>query len=261
MTISIANLQLIASDGPYHPDETDAHPCTRLNLGTASTPTRTPVVNYKIFGNDRDWVFLTSSQLDERLAKIRRTSPLPAFMEGGSFPAIVVAIPFALIVALSVLSFGGSDSTLGSTTYSTQLAALDQAEQAWRSGSLHDPIEALFLVYRLEAKATTERRVLLSISPAILITLSLFTVGIVAYAVFFTYFYPVTNFLWGDYVPEFERRQNLGRYIFSGLILATVTSALGSALFAFLGWVKVVSSISVQRSFHLHCRDATPQVR
>ncbi len=43
-----------------------------------------------------------------------------------------------------------------------------------------------------------------------------------------SYFFPPYNFCWGDYVEIFDRRQNVGKFIITGVIIALMIGIIAS---------------------------------
>jgi hypothetical protein len=120
-------------------------PQIRLSLKKGSRP-----ITFSVEGENRDWVHLTGSQLEDRIAKVKRKN-----LWNGQLWGAISALAIVTFIFLVVVSF-----------------------------------------LRLSAAART-----LSILLAILS-------GLIALSPFYIpYFFPAYNFMWGDYLDTFNKRQ------------------------------------------------------
>jgi hypothetical protein len=170
-----------------------------------------------VLGEDRDWVFLTSSQLDERIGKTRLFS-LSRFISGNResmFRLILFTLFPLLLFGLVLMSL-----TFASNRQDHQaVVQLDALESRWKAGTLKDSAEvaiqtAQIIIRRGDASAT---EILWPIGIGILII-----AVVVLFSLCYKYFQPSYNFLWGDYVDDYEKRKSRGRLILVSVILATV---------------------------------------
>ena len=235
-SILIVGLEIAVSDGPYLKQVHDpVNPYVSLEFRRLATTQPVAPISYKILGNDRDWVFVTSSLLDERIARIRRVSFLPAILEFSdtSYRLLFLglALSLALLITLLLISTGlvpSSSSSSGSISSAAILTAVGQVESAWRSGNVSDPVEAILLLHRLEAQVSQSQPVVLPAN--VILPLSSFLLMFCLYGLSFRYFFPSCNFLWGDYVKEFDRKSGQGLFVFQGVIVATLVAVLGGLI-------------------------------
>lgn len=162
-------------------------------------------VRYNVKGESRDWVFVTSSLIEERIKLVRRFAPNQI---GGQ--ALRLMLPFLMVVGILV-----SFTTVQRGRHST----LPLVEAAWREGALTDPIKALIMIE--QAKLTvTPIEFLWRPFAWIAGILATFTLILM----FFVRYYPVYVFNWGDYNQVFESRERTRKYVLSVVIVGLIVS-------------------------------------
>jgi hypothetical protein len=129
-------------------------------------------IQYYVVGDERDWVYLTSSELDDRIANIKQ---LPIFNYGVT----------CIVIGMLILCF-----------------------------------VAAYLISNRFFQLLLGYRIILCLVPSLLII-----GGIAA-----VYGFPLYNFCWGDYIKFFSRRQTLGKYVLSGVIITLVLGIIGSVI-------------------------------
>ncbi|MGD0037332.1 MAG: hypothetical protein ABSC53_08575 [Bacteroidota bacterium] len=177
-------------------------------------------IRQRISGASRDWVFVTSSLIEERILKIKRFSP-NQILSSTAF-SFFSPIAIALILMFSILFYLPSLTERGKHT-------ADLIEQKWKSGQLKDPIEAIIMTQR-----TTEDMTLLTLfKPGIYIIAAL----IIIYLLFrlVMRYYPIYNFCWGDYLQQFNQKESRRKFILGGILLALIISIAGSLIASRLG--------------------------
>ncbi len=89
-------------------------------------------ISYLIIGDDRDWVFITSSQIDERITKVKSFSLNELFPRMRGITSSLVATLFSMATLLFLMFFGiYKQDQLTS-------ARLRQIESAWYGGAIKD---------------------------------------------------------------------------------------------------------------------------
>ena len=170
-------------------------------------------------GEDRDWVFITNSQLEERISKIKQFSLTNFLSRRGTslplFAPMLVGMLLTLVVFFNVTHNIDLQSA-------NRLSAL---EESWKTGALKDSGELAIQIARIEdnRKHFTGPEfvwplVLIFIVPIFLAI----SIGL------YTYFKPSFNFLWGDYVAVFEKRRSRGRFLVVGIIIALAITIVGN---------------------------------
>lgn len=190
------------------------------NTDEADDPPYYPI-SYFVRGQDRDWVFVTSSQIDERIGKIKRFSwSRIRARPRGSFPnSFLIAVIVGLMLGLGMML--GAQHTRD-LRMETELNAI---EQNLKVSSPSDIANLILRIARLNARETSvpnavnEWFLVVGIGLPILLILAGFCLQ---------YFRPRFNFLWGDYVAIYERRQSRGKFIVVGVILAVLIGVLAN---------------------------------
>jgi hypothetical protein len=181
----------------------------------------TDSIKYRVSGDDRDWVFVTSSQLDERIGKIRLFAPNQLLSRKRRFWVTMVPL-----VALLIF-FGFSSITPTARRHEEAQSQLDALERAWRAGTLKDPPEVTVEAARilLGSQDIPGKEVIwLPIGMASIL------LGLPLLGYCYVYFRPLYNFLWGDYVAKYERRRSVGRFVFVGVLVALVVSVMADLI-------------------------------
>ena len=184
------------------------NPITRSDTWTS--------VSCLIIGQSRDWAFLLSSELEERIKKIKTTSFAYIFSRRYFF-----AIPAAIAFALSMIGAIQIDST----KYENIPATL---ELLYRNGQIKDPIEAIILTEQMKqsAAASPER----TANMLIFIILSFAIPFGIAWIVENTipYFAPAYNFYWGDYVKDYDKKRTALNIFWTVFILGIIVSIISA---------------------------------
>lgn len=176
---------------------------------------------YTILGNDRDWVFIITSLLDERIKRIRRFS----INRDSILMAPIIGLPtLAVTLSLSSLILSGNSN-------SQELNKLKIIEQNYKSGKFKNPIEALIEIEKYKLDTNNISRPTSSVATGFLLALVL--IIIVCYTVH--YCFPSYNFCWGEYVSFKKRRENIGKFIILTVILGLVLGVIGNYISARLG--------------------------
>ncbi len=177
-------------------------------------------VSYVVRGAQRDWVFVTASELDERIAKIKCFSPLPFLSSRHPFPLVTT---FAFTLALSLLV------AISFVTPKTPPLAAQAIESHWKAGTLRDPIQAIIIQAQYiesSRKLFNPRVIFLSVIVAAAL-LAILVVLIVQTAISL---FPAYVFSWGDNIKLYERRVQFRRYVLGGVLLTLVLGIIASVI-------------------------------
>lgn len=231
-----------------------------VDLSSEDDPQAKPI-SYAVKGESRDWTFVTSSLVEERLLKIERL-PLTLFLggdrKGVSSPYFILFLA-GLIVALVYLTVSSyinpySDESLRREQPSNVLIVSDKLESALREKATRDPIEAILLRDKLVENLEMEREIAwksyedrrdrdikeyynrrflsLVYLPAFMLILPL---GLYVLRKFVRAYLPAFNFCWGDYLDVFNKKESQRRFILVVLLAGLVLSFLGGVLANFTG--------------------------
>jgi hypothetical protein len=179
-------------------------------------------VRFKVFGHDRDWVIITSSLLEERVDKFKRFALNQLFGKGPSkafvrllLPLIVVFIPILISIGIPLL------------TGAHKVTPADKLAEAWKSGTIKDPVEAIIFLEK-EKKGFGPQGEPFPIKEVVYFFGSIIVLLLIM--AFFLKYYLVYNFLWGEYVEEFNRRESTRRFWLIVIAVGIVVSFVGGIL-------------------------------
>jgi hypothetical protein len=181
-------------------------------------------LRYRVFGHNRDWVFVTSSLLEERFDKIKRFAPNQlATTKGTSRLMLSLLFPIFLsaIVGFSFLFLARNMTNIPRPS--------EKLAEAVKSGQIKDPIDAIIFIESQKETGLLLFRGQLSLLKPTLIGIGLIILGIVV-VWFFTKYYPIYNFCWGEYIEEFRRKERARRFWLVAVALGLLLSFIGSLL-------------------------------
>jgi hypothetical protein len=92
-------------------------------------------------------------------------------------------------------------------------------EEAWKSGRLKDPVEAIVMAERLKDQALRAQMPALG-RQVLLGGVVVFGLGLISY--FLVLYYPVYNFCWGDYLDIFQRKESRRKFILVVVIIGVL---------------------------------------
>jgi hypothetical protein len=174
-----------------------------------------PAIASVVLGEDRDWAFLTSSQLDERIAKIKLfalNQIVPR--RTGLWTALGPAVALGLFLSAFLLATRRHNLEVES--------GIDGIVRRWKAGALRDPVDAVLQVAQVESRRTEFSRT----EVGILIAAVSLPVVLLILGYSYQYFQPPYNFLWGDYVAVYDKRRSRGRFIFACILVASAVGVL-----------------------------------
>ena len=174
-------------------------------------------ISYTVIGNDKNWVLIVTSLLDERIKRIKRFRI--------ASPDNIINLLLAMMVSLfawTVIALPNSKSS--------ELNKLKLIEQNYKNGKLKNPIEALIEIekYKIDANYPSMPMNLIA-GVGIILTLIIIVFATVYYC------FPSYNFCWGEYVAYKKRRENIGKFILVTVILGLVIGVTGNYISARLG--------------------------
>ena len=151
-------------------------------------------IELHVRGEDRDWAHITSSQIEERIAKAHT----PAIHKVWTFHGISIIVPlcaalflFTSIIGLAISKPRGS-------------GAADALEAAIRNNSVTDPLHAILLVEKVKAteySTETYRTIRNSLVIPVLLVIALL---LILYAI--QYLFPSHVFYWADAIKVYDGR-------------------------------------------------------
>lgn len=172
----------------------------------------------------RDWIFVTSTLIEERMTKVKRWAPnqlIGKSYSGSLFRIFFLSIIVLLLMLLMTFSIFREESR---HPISLEL------EKAWEQGTLKDPIDAIIRVQKAQEEQLSHSRqrmiseILwpLGFMGSVILLLILFLV--------LSRYYPVFNFCWGDYIDIFQRKESIRKFIIGVIIIGIIVSFIGGIL-------------------------------
>ena len=174
-------------------------------------------ISYTVIGNDKNWVLIVTSLLDERIKRIKRFRI--------ASPDNIINLLLAMMVSLfawTVIALPNSKSS--------ELNKLKLIEQNYKNGKLKNPIEALIEIEKYKIDANYPSMPMNSMAGLGIILTLIIIVFATVYYCFSSY-----NFCWGEYVAYKKRRENIGKFILVTVILGLVIGVTGNYISARLG--------------------------
>ena len=173
-------------------------------------------ISYKVIGNDRDWVFIVTSKLDEIIKRVKR------FRIYTPDKFINLLLVMMSLFTLATIALRNSKSQ--------ELNQLKLIEQNYKNGKFKNPIEALIEIEKYKIDANYPSMPMNSMAGlGIILTLIIIVFATVYYC------FPSYNFCWGEYVAYKKRRENIGKFILVTVILGLVIGVTGNYISARLG--------------------------
>lgn len=201
-------------------------------------------VSYTVVGEDRDWVFVTSSQIEERISRIKTSAILNKLAGRGRRESgfLLLFMLMIVIAMFSLFSYYAQMIRNLPTSTETRFQTVESLEARWKSGEITDPVEIILELERAQIESMKQLDNRLEspgpngVQMAKAVAGPIVTLILVAVAIYScTYFFPPYNFIWGDYIKVYEKRKATGRFILGVIILGIVLSILGNYFSDLLG--------------------------
>lgn len=178
-------------------------------------------IKYTISGLTRDWVFITSSLMDERIKKIKRFNLSLSSKSKKNKLFSTLFIPVTMLLVLT--------STLFTTIGKSDRIIIDIRKE-WEAGKLTDPIEALIKIQEGKNALDTFtpiKYMLMFFGGLILILIILF--------IYLSRLYPVYNFCWGDYLEVYKKKESARKTVNTVVIIGLIISVVGGLIANYIG--------------------------
>lgn len=205
------------------------------NVDSSNEASDTPII-HKIIGVSRDWVFVTSSLIEERIIKIKRFSVNQIGEKGIGKLAFKLLSPIILLgFMLGMLFFMPS---------SLKKRALDKQELfekisiSWRNGEIEDPIEVILKFEEFEINRLKDNEELSQVfSPMLSLFAVIAGLLLLLFLVYYflTRYYLVYNFCWGEYLEKFNKKESFRKTVFVVIIIGLLVSTIGGILANYSG--------------------------
>jgi len=178
----------------------------------------TTSIKYSFRGYDRDWVFVSSSLLNERIDKIKRFA-LNQYSRSLQF---LMPLIFMIIFVLPMVI-----NDIVSKSYSKNNSPSTQLKSMYKENKITGPIEAMICLEEMR-EANNEIKDKKSFKPV------LYGFGAVGILILFYFFliryYPVYNFCWGEYKDIFQKRESARGFWLVIIGIGIMVSFIGGIL-------------------------------
>jgi len=218
----ITRLRLTVDDGgeEQHIDPKVAVLVRFTNLTEEDEEVRS--VNYVVRGENRDWVLVTASEIEDRVTKAKCIGVRAIFINRNRAFRLLL-VPFLLI---------GSMYGLLHATVNLPPAAL--VKNAIDSGEKLDPVRAVALLEQDIARERQMRGDQLFFRWGLWYPLTAFIV-IYLLGVVGDYFHPSYVFAWADYTKVYDRRIAIRNYVYIGVLSALIIAVVADIIVSKLG--------------------------
>jgi hypothetical protein len=172
-------------------------------------------ISFIILGTSRDWAFVTASDLEDRIKRIKAVS----------FEALLSnkwAVIWVMVASMVLMVFLTAQFSPSRNTHIL-------LQKQYDAGQLHDPIQALIALERIK----NEQSMLNELWPMLAsFTLPLMLLGSSTVA---SKISPSYNFYWGDYVGYYDRRRQFQKVIWTVVILGLLVAVAANFVSKKLG--------------------------
>ena len=229
----IVRLEILAT---YNNDDSYSISIEFRNVDSSNEDSNIPI-KHQILGKSRDWVFVTSSLIEERIHKIRRLSLNHLGQRGFGRIIFRLILPmiFPILFFIPVmLSYSNID-----TQHQENLQRIINIENKWSAGKYKEPMQMIIDIEKTKVQSEISNN-----KPKIYRGMSMpkwagLTIVIFLLAMFFLYkYYTVYNFCWGEYLEIFQRKEST-RKIILGIIVGTVLLGILVNLLSSYIWEKL----------------------
>ena len=176
-------------------------------------------IKYHIRSTDRDWVFVTSSQLEERILKIKRHNF--SLKRGKSTSRLLT-----LIIPL-ILTFVMMFTLLGSITNREDY--LPEIKLKYERGEIKSTEELIFILEEAKNKQLSELDFAeMFYYPGIIF--GFFIILVLFFLIYTWKLYPLFNFCWGDYLDVYKKKETARKTFNTVVIIGLLVSVIGGII-------------------------------
>lgn len=216
------------------PDQKTRIQISYINIDNKESSASKPI-ELKILGEERDWVFVTSSLLEERLGATKKFSCRHFFGKSGygktiSYLTMMCMLGFMFFTIISI------DPNASQNQAHVQLIEkLDKIEKLYNEKKITDPVAVILQLKRIDLAASdflAEKKVppafkyfMFAIIPLMLIVLLPEILGNS-----FQNIFPRYIFSWGETDDLYQKAENKKKFLWGGIVLSLVISYFGGAL-------------------------------
>lgn len=215
----IISLQIAGNDELNNTASVDFYNIDSDNIETEYS------IKYNIRSTDRDWVFVTSSQLEERISKIKRMDFSPK--KGKSNSTSKLFYTLALFVVTLVMMVTLLNSITKHKDYLTNI------KQRYEQGLIKSDGELIIALEEAKNKQIQDLDfVHIFYYPGII--LGGLIILLICYSVYMWKLFPLYNFCWGDYLDVFKKKETTRKTFNTVVIIGLLISIVGGIIANFL---------------------------
>jgi hypothetical protein len=185
-----------------------------------------------IKGLSRDWVFLTTSELDEKIKKLKRATWPPIGLRIGDFFTLI----FFPLMAMSLFIFPSSPSTSAIDRYVKQMEGVNNIVKKYNVDSTYGQINLIVDLERNRLKEYIPEQsfVFKNFSlNTVIIFFALLLLFVLSLGVGSWFQIPYA-FYWGEYMEVFDRREKIKNYVLSTVVAGGVISIVTNFIYEFI---------------------------
>jgi hypothetical protein len=193
-------------------------------------------VKLTIKSDSRDWVFVTSSILDERISKTKRLSVNQLSEKRSTRLLTSMFIPGMAFIAVMIATF---NSTKDANEFGVKkINAINQLQALWSKGLVKDNGDLILKLAKVTAVNDVKRDERLHDFAFPGKTFGWLIGGCIALYIFalaFDKLYPAYNFCWGDYLESFNKKESARKFILVVVLLGLLLSIAGGLITNYIG--------------------------
>jgi hypothetical protein len=178
-------------------------------------------VRYVLRGFDKDWVFVSSSLINERIDKIKRfaLNQFSSKIAQITFPILFLIV---FVIPIAIVSYNRNKEM-------QRLSPVKELTQMYSQNKINNPIDAIiFLEQKKEQNDLNKNDPISQLKPIVYGFIS-FGLLFLLY-LFFVKYYLVYNFCLGDYLTLFQKRESGRKFWLVVIGVGIIVSFVGGVL-------------------------------
>lgn len=184
---------------------------------------------FRIKGEDRDWVSISSASLGERIEATKKFS-FRHFFSFERLMNVFIAVFFIFMMGIMGIAMLSEKDVVPQNKKAIELANL---ERLYDEGKITDPVKVLFRIEELKLKQAEKVEKETSYLDYFSLGMLIFFLVLCGGAFFLQFFkdrFPRYVFSWGEGELVYQKSESQKRFIFIVLVLGLLVSYLGGAL-------------------------------
>lgn len=193
-------------------------------------------IRYTLRANDRDWVFVTSSLLSERIDKVKRFAPNQLASDGRRQPALGLLPALVVLAVLASLLFAMYTRLAETAREDAENPLSAKLQSLVDEGKITDALEALILIQQNQEQRHRSLNLPEVFSPLFFVLggLVALILALAAAMLFMQRYFSLYNFVWGDFEAQFQRREEARKFwiviIGAGILVSAVGGLIANRL-------------------------------